>query len=100
MDNDNSKILEQQTHGESTALNRITLDLLEQKKKENFRLWIIIFALIVVNLLEVGAFFWYESTMEVTETTTTTTVEQDTGEGEGNNVYQSGEQAQYHEKGD
>lgn len=93
-------IIEKQTHDESTALNKITIDLLEQKKKENFRLWIVILALIAVNLLEVAAFVWYESQFEVTETTTTTTVEQDTGTGEGNNVYQSGEQAQYNEKGD
>lgn len=82
------------------AFNQITLDLLEQKKKEHFRLWIIILALVVVNLIEFGIFIWYESHTEVVETTTTTTIEQDTGSGEGNNIYQSGEKATYNEKGD
>lgn len=89
-----------QTLEEAQALNRIILDLLTQKKKEHTRLWIIILALIFVNLLEVGLFVWYESQFEITETTTTTTVEQDTGEGSGNNVYQAGEHAQYQEGGD
>lgn len=85
---------------ESVALNKIALDLLNQKKKEHLRLWIVILALILVNLIEVGIFIWYESQMEVTETTETTTVEQDTGEGNGNNVYQAGEHANYNERGD
>lgn len=85
---------------ETQALNRITLDLLSQKRKEHTRLWIIILALIFVNLLEVGLFIWYESQFETTTTTTTTTVEQDTGEGNGNNIYQSGERANYIEGGD
>lgn len=92
--------VENQALEESLALNRITLDLLAQKKKEHFRMWILILAMILVNLIEVGIFVWYESQMEVTETTTTTTVEQDTGSGSGNNVYQAGEQATYNEDGD
>lgn len=88
-----------QTLEEAQALNRIALDLLVQKKKEHFRLWVIILALIFVNLLEASVFIWYESQMETT-TTTTTTVEQDTGEGNGNNVYQAGEHASYTEGGD
>ena len=91
---------EQQALQESLALNKITLDLLNQKKKEHFRLWIVILALILVNLIEVAVFIWYENQIETVETTTTTTVEQDTGEGEGNNVYQAGEHAQYQEGGD
>lgn len=91
---------EQQALQESLALNKITLDLLNQKKKEHFRLWIVILALILVNLIEVAVFIWYESQIETVETTTTTTVEQDTGEGEGNNVYQAGEHAQYQEGSD
>ena len=94
MNNVNDRILE-----ETQALNRITLDLLAQKKKEHIRLWIVILALILVNLLEVGLFIWYESQFETT-TTTTTTVEQDTDEGTGNNVYQAGENATYTEGGE
>ena len=51
---------------------------------------------IAINVVIAGGFLWYESQWETT-TTTTTTVEQDTGTGSGNNVYQSGESAQYHE---
>jgi hypothetical protein len=87
---------------ESIALNKITIDLLNQKKKEHFRLWVIIIVLAVVNLLEVGMFVWYESQFDVSDniTTTTETIEQDTGSGNGNNVYQAGENAQYNEDGD
>ncbi len=53
---------------------------------------------LLINMVVVGAFLWYESQWEYeSTTTTTTTVEQDTGTGEGNNIYQSGESAQYHE---
>ena len=41
---------------ESMALNRITLDLLNQKKKEHLRLWIVIIIMALVNLIEVGMF--------------------------------------------
>lgn len=92
MDNKDLELL----NADSLALNRIVLDLLNQKKKEHFRLWIIILALVFVNLLEVGIFIWYESQMEYVDTVTTT-VEQDTGEGNGNNVYQAGEYANYNE---
>lgn len=88
---------ENQALQESMALNKIVLDLLTQKKKEHLRLWIVILALILVNLVEVGLFIWYESQFEDTETITETTVEQDTGEGSGNNVYQAGEHANYTE---
>ncbi len=91
----------QQALEESVALNRIVLDLLAQKKKEHLRLWIVILALIFVNLLEVGFFVWYESQFEISDViTTTTTVDQDTGEGNGNNIYQAGERATYNEGGD
>lgn len=90
-----------QTIEDAQAIAQIVLDLLNQKKKEHFRLWLVILALIVVNLLEVGVFVWYESQMETTDTTTTTTtVEQDTNDGGGNNVYQAGEHATYSEGGD
>lgn len=87
---------------ESMALNRITLDLLNQKKKEHLRLWIVIIVMALVNLIEVGMFIWYESQFDVSDTTTTTTetIEQDTGEGNGNNVYQAGENAQHTEGSD
>jgi hypothetical protein len=94
---DNKKINE--ALDETKAFNKITLDLLEQKRKEHFRLWIVILMLAAVNLIEFGIFAWYVSTEEMVTTTTTTTVEQDTNSGEGNNVYQSGEKAVYNDKG-
>lgn len=91
-----------QAFEESIAFNKITLDLLNQKKKEHSRLWVIILALILVNLIEVCVFVWYESQFEISDTTTTTTetIEQDTGEGNGNNIYQAGENAHYYEGGE
>lgn len=98
----NENIEQKATLDESLALNKIAIDLLNQRKKDHLRLWIVIIALIIVNLIEVCVFVWYESQFEIveTETTTTTTVDQDTGSGTGNNVYQAGEHAQYTEDGD
>lgn len=93
MDNENFKELLNQ----SNAMNKVVIDLLNQKKKEHFRLWIIIIILVVVNLIEVGIFVWYENQFEevTTSTTTTTTEDIDQNADEGNNIYQSGEKAQY-----
>lgn len=55
---------------ESMALNRITLDLLNQKKKEHLRLWIVIIIMVLVNLIEVGMFIWYESQFDVSNVNT------------------------------
>ena len=84
------KILEQ-----SLELNKIQADLLKDKNK-NQRLPIIMaiiaFASAVIIVVSLLFFFaQYEFYAE------TTTITQDTGEGTGNNVYQEGEQAQYHE---
>ena len=40
------------------------------------------------------------SMYQIPQLTTTETIEQDTGEGNGNNVYQAGENAQYTEGSD
>lgn len=87
---------EQDTLSQVAVVARIVNDVSAQHEKYFKRMWMVLIASIVANLLIVGAFLWYESQMETT-TTTTTTVEQDTGTGRGNNVYQSGESAQYHE---
>lgn len=78
---------------QSIALNRIVMTMLESKRREDFWLRIILIISLVANVLIVGIFIQYESHMSTT--TTTTTVEQDTGEGSGNNIYQTGEYASY-----
>lgn len=87
---------EQDTLSQVAVVARIMNDVSSQYEKYFKRMWAVLIASIIANLLIVGAFLWYESQWETT-TTTTTTVEQDTGTGSGNNVYQSGESAQYHE---
>lgn len=79
---------------QSIALNRIVMTLLEQNKRRDRIISILLAVSIIVNALIVGGFLWYESQWEVT-TTTTTTITQDSGKGNGNNVYQSGDSAKY-----
>ena len=79
---------------QSIALNRIVMTLLEQNKRRDRIISILLAVSIVVNALIVGGFLWYESQWEVT-TTTTATITQDSGQGNGNNVYQSGDSAKY-----
>lgn len=81
---------------QSLALNKVTMSLLHDRALECKRLWIALIISILVNVFTVSAFLWYESQWEYT-TTETTTVTQDTGEGTGNNVYQAGENATYHQ---
>ena len=85
---------------QSMALNKITLNLLKDRSMDCKRLWVALMVSILVNLAIVGSFLWYESQWEYTTTDTETTITQDTGEGNGNNVYQSGENATYHERSD
>lgn len=99
MNDEKNAVLEQ-----SIAMNNLVIDLLNQKKKDTFRLWVIIIILAVVNLIEVGLFVWYENQFETvdsmqTTTTNTTTenIEQDAESG--NNIYQAGENANYNEGG-
>ena len=79
---------------QSVALNRIVMTMLESKRREDFWLRVILVISLLVNIVIAGIFVVYESQWQYTETITTT-VTQDTGEGSGNNVYQSGENASY-----
>lgn len=79
---------------QSVALNRIVMTMLESKRREDLWLKIILIISILVNVVISGIFVGYEDRASQV-TTTTTTVSQDTGEGSGNNVYQSGENAIY-----
>ncbi len=46
---------------QSVALNKIVMQLLKTKAQENKRLWIALVISLLVNLLIVGGFLWYES---------------------------------------
>lgn len=83
---------------QSLALNKITMQVLQDRAKDNKRLWIALIISIIMNLFIMGGFLYYESQwtqVPSTTTTETTTVTQDTNEGAGNNVYQAGENATY-----
>lgn len=78
---------------QSMALVEIVKDLLDTTRQQLKRIYIILAISIIANLVIVGAFLWYESHMEVTETTTTTqTVD---GESSINNTQVDGDQYQY-----
>ena len=68
---------------EDKALIALMRDMLEYKKKEAKFLFIALIAVVVMNLLMVGAFLYFESQMQTTTTTTTTTQSVD---GEGNDI--------------
>ena len=57
---------------EDKALIALMRDMLEYKKKEAKFLFIALIAVVVMNLLMVGAFLYFESQMQTTTTTTTT----------------------------
>ena len=65
------------------ALIELMKDMLSYKKKEARYLFIALVAVIVMNLLMVGAFLYFESHMVTTTTTTTTT---QTVDGEENDI--------------
>ena len=92
---DLNEMKEKEALDQSVALNRIVLNMLESKRKEDFWLRVILIISILSNILISCIFVGYESQFTTEKTVTTTTVTQDTGEGEGNNVYQSGEHANY-----
>ena len=76
---------EQDTLSQVAVVARIMNDASAQYEKYFKRMWILLIASIVANLLIVGAFLWYESQWEY-ETTTTTTQTVDGDSAEINNV--------------
>lgn len=92
---DLNEMKEKEALDQSVALNRIVLNILESKRKEDFWLRILLIISILSNILISCIFVGYESQFTTEKTVTTTTITQDTGEGEGNNVYQSGEHTNY-----
>lgn len=67
---------------EDKALIELMRDMLSYKKKEARYLFIALISVIVINLLMVGAFLYFESHMVTTTTTTTT----QTVDGEENDI--------------
>lgn len=78
---------------QSIGLNRILLTLIDSQRKTHKWICILLIISLLCNVGICTIFVAYES--QFTTTTETITITQDTGEGEGNNVYQSGESAQY-----
>lgn len=78
---------------QSIGLNRILLTLIDSQKKTQKWLCILLVVSLLCNVAICTIFVAYES--QFATTTETITISQDTGDGEGNNVYQSGENAQY-----
>lgn len=84
------------------AFAQVVLDMAAQSKKMAKCLFVITLSLVGLLFGVIIAFLVWSSQYEyeATETKTiTTTVEQHTEDGEGNNVYQSGESATYNEAG-
>lgn len=110
--NDEKQIVEQ-----SAAVSRMMADVLQQHERENKWLWTAVIVLALAFCVMAGCMVWTVQNaqrvaneamlnalntvaeMEVTTTETTTTeVTQDTGEGNGNNIYQQ-EGGTYNESG-
>lgn len=71
---------------EDKAMMNLMKDMLAYKKKESKFLFIALICVIIMNLLEVGAFLWFELQWEYTDTVTTTTTEQEVTGDDGNIV--------------
>lgn len=78
---------------QSLGLNRILFTLIDNQRRTHRWLCILLVISLLCNVAICCIFVAYES--QFTTTTETITVTQDTGEGEGNNIYQSGSDAQY-----
>ena len=66
---------------QSLAVIEICKDLLEHKKRDTKLLFISLILSLCVNLIIVGAFLWYESNWEYTDTTTVQTEQTVDGDG-------------------
>lgn len=70
-----------------SALTHIVLDMLESKKRECKLFFIALIFSLIVNVIIVGGFLWYESQWGYTDTVTTTTEQEVSGtDSEINNV--------------
>lgn len=94
--------MEEKEKNAQQALIDLAVDSAKENK-EHAKKWFIGFIVsnaiwAAVVLVIVLSFLWFESQFEYESTQTT--ISQDTGEGSGNNIYQSGEHATYNEGGD
>lgn len=81
---------------QSIGLNRILLTLIDNQKRTQRWMCILLIVSLLCNVAISAIFVAYESQFTTTETSTeVVTVNQDSGDGNSNNVYQSGENAQY-----
>ena len=79
---------------QSLAVIEICKDLLEHKKRDTKLLFISLILSLCVNLIIVGAFLWYESNWEYTDTTTVQTEQIVDGDGSIVNGDQYNDQSQ------
>lgn len=70
---------------QSLAVIQLCKDLLEHKKRDTKLLFIALIVSLLMNVITVAAFLWYESTWDYSEesTTTTTTETEQTVDGNG-----------------
>lgn len=101
--------------GETAKVGRVMTDMMERYDRQNKRLWVVVILLSSFLLLSAGCLVFsvqnaqkmmneavleaLYAVSEIEAVTETTTVTQDTGEGGGNAIYQSGEYATYDEGG-
>lgn len=71
---------------EQKAFVELMKDLLEYKKKEAKLLFILLVISFIVNITQVGAFLWFESQWEITDTVTTTTTTEQSVDGDNGNI--------------
>lgn len=113
--------LEKDALDQSLALNKLVVTMLEERKREMRHIWVLLFTICIIFAAAISALAYFSYTdkvllmeqledtrvdfmeyldtvdITVTETTTETTITQDTAEGAGNNIYQSGQSAVYNE---
>ena len=71
---------------EQKAFVELMKDLLEYKNKEAKFLFILLVISFIVNIAQVGAFLWFESQWEITDTVTTTTTTEQSVDGDNGNI--------------
>ena len=71
---------------EQKAFVELMKDRLEYKKKEAKFLFILLVISFIVNISQVGAFLWFESQWEITDTVTTTTTTEQSVDGDKGNI--------------
>ena len=71
---------------EYRAFAELMKDMLEYKKKEAKLLFILLIISFIVNISQVGAFLWFESQWEFSDTITTTTTTEQSVDGDDGSI--------------